>query len=130
MAAPRPARSGATAPAPAAGRGFRVVMRPGAGLGFRLAGGTVVDVPPGDEAARFRDLLSDPALGVLAVDEEVLMAVPDPLLRRAASRGLPVLLPFSLPRRVAEAGRGREYVAALVRRAIGYHIRIEREGGP
>lgn len=129
MAAPRPS-STTPATAPAAGRGFAVVTRPGAGLGFRLTGAPVVEVPPGEEAARFRDLLSDPALGVLAVDDEVLGAVPEPLLRRAAVRGLPVLLPFSPPRRIAEAGRGREYVAALIRRAIGYHVKLEREGEP
>jgi len=56
----------------------------------------------------------------------VLRAVPEAILRRAAARGLPVLLPFALPRRFGEAGRGQAYVAALIRRAIGYHIKLAR----
>jgi V/A-type H+-transporting ATPase subunit F len=107
--------------------GFKVVTRPGDGLGFRLAGAEVEEVAPGEEAARFRSFLAEPQLRVLAVEGEVLAAVPEALVRRAAARGLPVLLPFALPRRFAEPGRGEAYVAALIRRAIGYHIKLGEE---
>ena len=119
------------APGPAAPQrpptGFKVVTRPGDGLGFRLAGAAVEEVAPGEEATRFRSLLADPQLGALAVEGQVLAAVPEALVRRAAARGLPVLLPFALPRRFAEPGRGEAYVAALIRRAIGYHIKLGEE---
>jgi len=101
-----------------------VAVRPGDGLGFRLAGAAVEEVPPGGETAAFRRLLSDPHAGVLAVEEELLQAVPPRLLRRARERGLPVVLPFALPRTVGEEGRGRAYVAALIRRAIGYSVKL------
>ena len=119
------------APTPAARErrptGFKVATRPGDALGFRLAGAEVEEVAPGEEAARFRSLLLEPQLGVLAVESELLAAVPEALVRRAATRGLPVLLPFALPRRYAEPGRGEAYVAALIRRAIGYHIKLGEE---
>lgn len=115
-------------PAPAARElrptGFKVAVRPGDGLGFRLAGAEIEEVAAGEEAARFRALLAEPRLGVLAVESQLLAAVPEALVRRAAARGLPVLLPFALPRRYAEPGRGEAYVAALIRRAIGYHIKL------
>jgi V/A-type H+-transporting ATPase subunit F len=101
-----------------------IAVRPGDGLGFRLAGATVEEVPRGGEPAAFRRLLSDPHAGVLAVEEELLRAAPDRLLRRARERGLPVILPFALPRTVGEEGRGRAYVAALIRRAIGYGVKL------
>lgn len=101
-----------------------VAVRPGDGLGFRLAGVAVEEVPPGGEAAAFRRLVADPRAGVLAVEEELLAAAPARLLRRARARGLPVVLPFALPRRVGEEGRGRAYVAALIRRAIGYGVKL------
>jgi len=104
---------------------LRIVTRPGDALGFLLAGAPVDEVPPGEEAARMRELFSDPTLAVLAVETEVLASVPEPLLRRAAERGLPVVLPFTLPRRLSEAGGGRAYIAALIRRAIGYHVKLE-----
>jgi len=106
-------------------RQLRVVTRPGDGAGFRLAGVPVDEVAAGEEAARFRMLLADPTLSVVAVETAVLADVPEPLLRRAAERGLPVVLPFALPRRLSEAAAGRAYVAALIRRAIGYHVKLE-----
>ncbi len=101
-----------------------VAVRPGDGLGFRLAGATVEEVPPGGEAAAFKRLVADPHAGVVAVEEELLAAVPSRVLRRARERGLPVVLPFALPRRVGDEGRGRAYVAALIRRAIGYGVKL------
>jgi V/A-type H+/Na+-transporting ATPase subunit F len=104
-------------------------VRPGDALGFRLAGAAVEEVPPGAEAAVFRRLLGDPHLGVVAVAEELLREVPDRLLRRARERGLPVILPFALPRSWGEEGRGRAYVAAIIRRAIGYAVKLGGGGG-
>ncbi len=109
-------------------QGFRVVVRPGDGLGFRLAGVSVEEVAPGEESRRLRPLLSDPAVSVLAVEDEVLHELPDIELRRASERGLPVILPFALPRKWAEAPPGEAYVAALIRRAIGYHIKLTPGG--
>jgi V/A-type H+-transporting ATPase subunit F len=109
--------------------GLAVVVRPGDALGFRLAGAAVEEVAAGAEPAAFRRLLGDPRLGVVAVEEELLRAAPDRLLRRARERGLPVILPFALPRRWGEEGRGRAYVAAIIRRAIGYAVKLGGGGG-
>jgi V/A-type H+/Na+-transporting ATPase subunit F len=106
-----------------------VAVRPGDALGFRLAGATVEEVAAGGEAQAFRRLLADPAVGVLAVEEELLAAVPARVLGRAKERGIPVILPFALPRRIGEEGRGRAYVAALIRRAVGYAVKLAGEGG-
>jgi len=108
---------------------FAIAVRPGDALGFRLAGAAVEEVPQGAEAQVFRRLLADGTTGVLAVEEELLRAAPPRVLRRARDRGLPVILPFALPRRWSEAGRGREYVAALIRRAVGYRVKLAGQGG-
>ena len=107
-----------------------VAVRPLDERGFRLAGVPVEAVAPGEEAAAFRRLLGDPGLGVVAVEEELLRAVPARLLARARQRGLPVLLPFALPRRLGEEGQGRAYVAALIRRAVGYGVKLGGGGAP
>jgi V/A-type H+-transporting ATPase subunit F len=124
--APRDPRSGEPA-APALA--LVVAVRPGDALGFRLAGPHVEEVAPGAETAALRRVLQDPSVGVVAVEEDVLGAVDPALVRRARARGAPVLLPFALPRRWSDAARGREYVAALIRRAIGYSIRLGGPGG-
>jgi V/A-type H+/Na+-transporting ATPase subunit F len=117
-------RSGARA----AGLGLAVAVRPGDGLGFRLAGAAVEEIPAGGEAQAFRRLLADARLGVLAVEEEVLGAAPPRVLGRARERGVPVILPFSLPRSLGEVDRGRAYVAALIRRAVGYGVKLGGRG--
>ena len=105
---------------------FKVATRPGNGIGFRLAGAAVEEIKEGEVAERFKALLADPGLGVLAVEEELLEQAPQALLEKIGREGVPVLLPFAFPRRWKEAGRGEEYVATLIRRAIGYHVKIQR----
>jgi len=106
-----------------------VLVRPDDARGFQLAGARVVTATAGEEVSVLRELLAEPSLGVLAVEEGLLAPVAPRLVRRARERGIPVLLPFALPRRQGEAGRGREYVAALIRRAIGYAVRLAGPGG-
>jgi len=67
--------------------------------------------------------------GRLREEEELLGAVPPRTLRRARERGVPVVLPFPLPRRCSDDGRGRAYVAALIRRAVGYAVKLGGRGG-
>ncbi len=114
--------------APGATR-LAVLVRADDARGFQLAGAAVTIAIPGEEVSALRGLLADPALGVLCVEEEVLSRVPPRLLRRVHERGVPVLLPFALPRTQGEEGRGRDYVAALIRRAIGYAVRLAGPGG-
>jgi V/A-type H+-transporting ATPase subunit F len=74
-------------------------------------------------------ILADPTAAVLAIEEEVLAAVPERLVRRARDRGVPVILPFALPQRWSDVGRGRAYVAAIIRRAVGYGVKLGGAGG-
>lgn len=104
-------------------------MRPGDALGFRLAGAEVVPVEPGGEGGAMKAILADPTAAVLAVEEGVLAAVPERLVRRARDRGVPVILPFALPQRWSDVGRGRAYVAAIIRRAVGYGVKLGGAGG-
>lgn len=122
--APRTAaRQGGTA------LGLVVLVRPGLALGLRLAGATVEEIAPGAEATALRRLVADPHLGVLAVQDEVLKATPARILARARRAAVPVILPFAIPARLGEPGRGGEYVAALVRRAVGYAVKLGGRGG-
>ncbi len=108
---------------------LKVATLPGDGLGFRLAGVPVEEVAPAAAPARLAALLRDPAIAVLAVEEGLLRALPEAAAERARQHGRVVLLPFALPRRFGAAGEGRAYLAALIRRAVGYHIKLG-EGAP
>jgi V/A-type H+-transporting ATPase subunit F len=126
---PGPGPKVTAAAAPHGALRLAVVVRPGDALGFRLGGARVEEVEAGAEAQAFRALLAEPDLGVVAVEEEVLAQVPPRVLRRARERGVPVVLPFALPRRWGDEGKGRAYVAALIRRAVGYGVKLGGEGG-
>jgi vacuolar-type H+-ATPase subunit F/Vma7 len=101
-----------------------VAVRPGDGIGFRLSGAHVEEIAPGEELRGFAALLARPRLAVVAVEAELLPAAEEALRARRRRATLPVLIPFSLPRRHADPGRGRELVAAIVRRAVGYHVKL------
>ncbi len=101
-----------------------VAVPVGRGLGFRLAGVPVIEVERGGEAAAMRELCKTPGLGVVLVEEDVLGAAAGEGSRRDCGTGLPVVVPFSLPHRLTEEGRGRAFIAALVRRAVGYHVKL------
>jgi vacuolar-type H+-ATPase subunit F/Vma7 len=75
---------------------FKVVTRAGEGLGFRLAGAPVEEIVPGQEAERFKALVADESLGVLAVEQELLERVPEALLERIERGFRPA--PFAFPK--------------------------------
>ena len=102
-----------------------VVTRPGDGLGFRLAGARVEEIPPEQEAPRLAAILGAPDIGVVAIADDVLTAATESLLENAARAGLPVVFPFTLPRRLAEPGKAETAIGLLIRRAIGYHVRLK-----
>lgn len=104
--------------------GLRVLVPEGEGLGFRLAGVAVEELVPAAAGPRVHALLDDPDIAVLAIEEDLLRALPEPLAARASQHGRVVVLPFALPHRFTEAGGGQAYLAALIRRAVGYHIKL------
>jgi V/A-type H+-transporting ATPase subunit F len=89
--------------------------------GFRLAGvGERTATPEAAEGALL-ELARDPQTGVIVVDERLLNAIPEERLAGVERDrpGLVVVLPA--PERVAEEA---DYALRLVRRAIGYQMRI------
>jgi vacuolar-type H+-ATPase subunit F/Vma7 len=97
------------------------------GLGFRLAGiaAHAVDTPE-SLAERAVSLLDDPDARIVLVDEALFRQLPEPLLRRLEANEAPVFVPLPVSRGRRGAAPPEEYIARLMRRAIGYQIRIRR----
>lgn len=93
-------------------------------MGFRLAG-LAPAVAASPEAARelLDRILREPGWGVVLYQEEL---VPEGVveLGDGAREGLPLLIPFPGPELEREAGEAERYVAELLRRAIGYRVRL------
>lgn len=98
--------------------------------GFRLAG---VDCLVGDEelvgdrlAATLFDIAGSGSVGLIGVDDRYYRTLPEVQLKRLQKMGYPVILSLDIPRRWEEKGGGGSHIASLIRRAIGYQIKIKR----
>lgn len=105
----------------------RAVLGEGLSAGFSLAGVDVEVVPDGTAAreailaaAGIRDC------GILIVDEELFASLGERDRNSLLQRTVPllVLLPGELAWGEVEEIKGDEYVAALIRRAVGYQLNI------
>jgi len=102
----------------------RVVCRPETAAGFELAGlraDTAVDAAT--TRARLAALADDPGVGIVLVDERLLRALPAELVQRLERQPRPLVAPFPPPR-FAATEAAEEAVLEILRRAIGYRVRL------
>lgn len=104
-----------------------VITDPDTALGFRLTGVEVTEVAGVEEATeRLLALLKARESGVVIYNEEYHRALPEKSRAALEESITPVF--FAVP--VARAGRlgepREEYLARLLRRAIGYQLKIRR----
>lgn len=104
--------------------GVRVLCRPEVAPGFALAG-LIVDAPApdGNLIHALGTLLDRKGVGVLLVEDRIYRDLPEELRRRAERSATPVVVPFPSPR-WEEAPPAEQYVVELLRRAIGYRVRL------
>ena len=90
--------------------------------GFALTGVQQLVPAPAQVRARVRALLSDPGVGVVVLDERLATGELQTQLRELERRwpGLVVVLPAP----EAAARLEEDYVLRLIRRAIGYQVRL------
>jgi vacuolar-type H+-ATPase subunit F/Vma7 len=104
--------------------GVRVLCRSGTAAGFALAG-LVPDIADDESAAEaaLRTLLRRAEVGVVLLEEPLYRSLA-PDLRTAVDRvAQPVVVPFPGPAWRAAAS-AEEQVVELLRRAIGYRVRL------
>jgi vacuolar-type H+-ATPase subunit F/Vma7 len=96
-------------------------------LGFRLAGvGARATETPEELQRSSESLLVDPEVRLVLVDESLFRRLPERLRRKLEDSRSPVFIPIPVFRLPKGAVKPEEYVAWLMRRAIGYHIKIRR----
>ena len=103
-------------------RRIAVVTPADARLGFALGGVRQVTSEPASLDACLRALMADAAIGVVVVDERLVPGPAQQRLRELERRwtGLFVVLPA--PGKAAAVAE--DYVLRLIRRAIGYQVRL------
>lgn len=99
------------------------ITPPDAELGFRLAGVDQYVAELKDVMDTMRQALSDPSTGVLILDERFIKEIGEERLRAMERQWDGILLVLPSPKRPAE--KEEDYLSRLIRRAIGYHVRLK-----
>ena len=90
--------------------------------GFLLAGVSQHAVPAGEAEGKLRELMQDPDMGLIVIDERLLRSLDDERLRELERGWRGVVL--SLPSPEKAVPEAEDYATRLIRRAIGYHVRL------
>jgi V/A-type H+-transporting ATPase subunit F len=92
--------------------------------GFRLAGAEVFEAKDVEEARTvIPPLLHKDDIGIVAVNEEYMLALDEKLVDRIEKLHRPLIIP--IPSKSKELDR-RTYIERLLRKAIGYNIVLKR----
>lgn len=104
---------------------IRVVARRPAALGLRLAGLTCTEVDDGTAAAAaIATLHRAPGGAVILIERSLHDALPASLRRQIDRDGTPILMPFPGPALDGGAAAPEEELLELLRRSIGYRVRL------
>lgn len=103
-----------------------VMTDPDTALGFRLAGVEVSEVTAKEAAERLLTLLRTREAGIVLYNEEYREALPEKSRIELDESGSPIFFAIAVSQ-AQPAGESRErYLARLLRRAIGYQLKIKR----
>lgn len=106
-----------------------VIADPEAALGFELTGVEVIRAEDLEGAeSQLSQLVSDPNVGLLAVSSSLFEALDDATRRRLESSYKPVVVSLPTGGPVMGFPSRREYLAELIRRAIGFQITFPGDG--
>ncbi len=97
------------------------------GLGFKLAGIESRLVESEDEMKQsIESLMQEPEVDVVVLDEPLFHRLPEPMKKRLEDSISPIVVPIATIKLLTGKVTAEEYVARVIRRAIGYQIKIRR----
>lgn len=99
------------------------ITPPDAAGGFASCGARQHAPLPGGAAQALQTALADPENGVVILDERLLAEVGEEQVRRLEERWPGVLVVLPAP---TAAGGAEDYAVQLIRRAVGYHVKVTR----
>ncbi len=104
----------------------RVLASTATAAGYRLAGLTVVEVgSPALTTGRLDEIASDADVKIILIEQRLLDAVPAAVRRAVDRRAVPVIVPIPAPNFAQTASGAESYIVELLRRAIGYRVRLQ-----
>jgi vacuolar-type H+-ATPase subunit F/Vma7 len=92
-------------------------------FGFGLAGMTQYVARQEDAEGLLEKIMSEPDAGLVIIDERMTRDIDDERMREIEDRWHGILL--VLPSPVKPTAEVEDYAARLIRKAIGYHVRLK-----
>lgn len=106
---------------------YQVITDPETAAGFRLSGVDVFTVRDNSETeGLMQEILDRGECALLLINEHLLEQVSVKLHRRIERTSLPLVVPVPLADKWWKEERGMEYLLRLIRRAIGYQMKIKK----
>ncbi len=99
------------------------ITPPDASYGFSLSGVPHYIVKAGDTEGTIKRIMTETDAGLIIIDERLLQGMPEERLRELEHGWTGILL--VLPSPVKPPAEVEDYAARLIRRAIGYHVRLQ-----
>lgn len=104
-----------------------IITAEGGSLGFRLGGFESREVAKGtDPTGVLEEVERESRYALVCIDKHILERVDKGVLTRLKKKGLPVVMPLDIPLVWEAEGAGESPVARMIRRAIGYRIKIRK----
>ena len=98
-------------------------------LGFQLAGAQVIRADDPERAqTELNALMADASVGLVAVSAALMERMDDATRRRVETSYAPIVVALPTGGPVTGVATRREVLAAMIRRAIGFHITFPGEG--
>lgn len=97
------------------------ITPPDAGVGFGCCGAVQMVAYPGEAVQTLQRALGEPESGVVILDERLLGEIGEEQVKALEQRWPGVLVVLPAP---DSAGAVEDYATRLIRRAVGYHVRV------
>lgn len=105
-----------------------ILTDPESAIGFRLAGVDVVEaLTPEDAKKSLINLINDDTAGIVAVNEDFMNAVDARTKEKIDKIYRPIVVPIPAVKKMELTPERREYLAGLIRRAVGFDIKLRTE---
>ncbi len=107
--------------------GYLVITGKETAPGFRLAGIECIEADERtDVAGLLTSIVDEGRYGLVCIEDRFFKRVPSNVMRRIEKKGFPVVVPVEIPLEWGEKEAGESPIARLIRRAIGYQIKLKR----
>lgn len=90
--------------------------------GFSISGAVQYAVASEEAEATLKRVMADPESGVVVIDERLMEGIGEERFREMGKRWYGILIVLPAPEKGVEA---EDYALRLIRRAIGYHVRLQ-----